>query len=29
MKIDEFMEVIKQVERFYNKEIPEEQKQVI
>ena len=29
MKIDEFMEVINQVERFYSKEIPEEQKQVM
>ena len=29
MKIYEFMETIKQVERFYSKEIPEEQKQVM
>lgn len=29
MKIDEFMEVMQQVENFYNKEIPEEQKQVM
>ena len=29
MKINEFTEIIEQVERFYNKEIPEEQKQVM
>lgn len=29
MKINEFTEIIEQVERFYNKEIPEEQKQIM